>query len=86
MAEKAFEGLTPELVWNYFSDICEIPRESGNEKAMGEYIEKVGLGHGCEVRRDDLGNVVIKVPATKGRENSPVVIIQGHLDMACEKN
>lgn len=86
MAEKAFEGLAPELVWNYFSDICEIPRESGNEKAMGEYVEKVGLGHGLEVRRDDLGNVVIKVPATKGRENAPIVVIQGHLDMVCEKN
>jgi dipeptidase D len=73
-------------VWNYFSDICEIPRESGNEKAVGEYIEAVGLGHGLEVRRDSPGNVVIIVPATKGRENSPVIVIQGHLDMVCEKN
>jgi len=86
MTSKAFEGLKPELVWNYFSDICEIPRESGNEKAMAEYIEKVGYGHNCEVRRDDIGNVVIKIPATKGHEDAPVIVIQGHLDMVCEKN
>ena len=86
MSDKVFEGLEPKNVWKHFAEILKIPRESKNEAKAAEYVEKVAKEKGCEIKRDDLGNVVVKVPATKGYEDKPIVVIQGHLDMVCEKN
>lgn len=80
------ENLRPERVFYYFEKISEIPRGSGNEKAVSDYCLSVAEGLGLEAFRDEYNNVVIRKPATKGYENHPGVIIQGHLDMVCEKN
>jgi dipeptidase D len=85
MADRVSE-LHPRILWEVFSSILAIPRPSGHEERVAAYVESVAKEHGWEVRRDAAGNLVVKVPATPGRERAPVVIVQGHLDMVCEKN
>lgn len=85
MAET-FEGLEPKKLWNHFAEFLKIPHCSGNEKALGDYILSVAERLGLECQRDDIGNVVISKPGSPGHENAPGVILQGHLDMVCEKN
>lgn len=79
-------NLAPKLLWKYFDEIRKIPRCSGDEKAMGDYVISVAEKNRCEYKRDSVGSVVIKVPATSGHENAKTVILQGHLDMVCDKN
>lgn len=79
-------NLKPQLLWKHFDEIRKIPRCSRNEKAAGDYVLKVAESHGFESERDGTGNIVIRVPATEGHENAPTVVLQGHLDMVCEKN
>lgn len=83
---KTLEKLTEENVFKYFSEISKIPRGSGNEKAISDYLLNFGKSLGLESIQDDANNIIIKKPATKGYENAPTVIIQGHMDMVCEKN
>lgn len=83
---KILQNLQPENVFRYFEEISQIPRGSGNEKAISDYLVSVGKGLNLEVIQDKALNVIIKKPGTKGYENSPTVIIQGHMDMVCEKN
>lgn len=80
------ENLRPERVFYYFEKISEIPRGSGNEKAVSDYCLSVAEGLGLVAFKDEYNNVVIRKPATKGYEDHQGVIIQGHLDMVCEKN
>ena len=80
------EDLKPQLVFKYFSEICKIPRGSGNEKQISDYLTREGKKLGLEVVQDEHYNVLIKKKATPGYENAPTVIIQGHMDMVCEKN
>lgn len=84
--ENVLKGYEPEKVWYYFNEISKIPRRSGNEKGIGDFLLNFAKERGFESRRDEFLNVVIKKPATKGYENAPAVILQGHLDMVCEKN
>lgn len=79
-------NLQPELVFNYFAEISKIPRGSGNEQGISDYLANEGKQLGLEVVQDENLNVLIKKPATKSYENAPTVIIQGHMDMVCEKN
>lgn len=83
---KSLEKLTEQNVFKYFSEISKIPRGSGNEKAISDYLLNFGKSLGLESIQDDANNIIIKKPATKGYENAPTVIIQGHMDMVCEKN
>jgi len=78
--------LKPTLLWKHFDEICKIPHCSRHETELGDYVLQVAESHGLESRRDSAGNIVVKVPATPGQENSQIVILQGHLDMVCEKN
>jgi len=80
------EGLEPKLVWQHFYEISQIPRGSGNEDAVGEYIISVANRNNLEYKKDDLGNIIVSKPATSGMENSTGTVIQGHTDMVCEKN
>ena len=80
------ENLQPQLVFNYFEEISKIPRGSGNEQGISDYLANEGKRLGLEVVQDEHLNVIIKKPATKSYENAPTVIIQGHMDMVCEKN
>ncbi|MDO5040583.1 MAG: aminoacyl-histidine dipeptidase [Peptoniphilus sp.] len=78
-------NLEPKEVFEQFYEIAKIPRESGNEKAISDYLVKFAEDRGLEVHQDELWNVIIKKPATEGFENSDPVIIQGHMDMVCVK-
>ena len=84
--DNVLNGLQPELVFKYFEEISQIPRGSGNEKAISDYLKKFGEDLGLETIQDDTLNIIIRKPATKGYENCPGVILQGHMDMVCEKN
>ena len=83
---KVLTGLKPERVFHYFEEICAIPHGSGNVKALSDYCVEFAKARNLEVIQDDAFNVIIKKPASKGKENSPVVALQGHLDMVCEKD
>lgn len=80
------QNLEPKAVFKYFKEISNIPRGSGNEEAISNYLLNFGKSLGLESIQDDALNIIIKKPATKGYENAPIVIIQGHMDMVCEKN
>jgi dipeptidase D len=80
------ENLEPKLVWKHFDEIRKIPRCSKHEEKIREYIEKFAKQHNLEYKTDKVGNIVIYKPATKGMENKTGVILQGHMDMVCEKN
>lgn len=83
---NSLEGLKPELVWKYFAEISKIPRGSKNERKISDYIVDTAKKLGLEVKRDKVLNVVVRKPASQGRQNVPMVCLQGHLDMVCEKN
>lgn len=78
--------LKPELVWNHFEEICKYPRPSKQEEKIAAYVVSVGERNNLTTLRDAFGNVIIKKPATKGKENLKTVVLQGHIDMVCEKN
>ncbi|HZX11430.1 MAG TPA: aminoacyl-histidine dipeptidase [Acidobacteriota bacterium] len=83
---KDFTDLAPPLLWKHFQEFLKIPHCSGNEKAIGDYIISVAKRLNLDYKRDDVGNVVVSKKASKGSEDSVGVILQGHLDMVCEKN
>lgn len=78
--------LKPSALWKHFAKILTIPNCSGNEKALGDYVISIAKDHGLSWKRDKVGNIVICKPAAPGRESAAGVILQGHLDMVCEKN
>ncbi|GAA0757426.1 aminoacyl-histidine dipeptidase [Clostridium sartagoforme] len=80
------QNLEPKNVFKYFEEISQIPRGSGNEKAISDYLVSVAKKLNLEVIQDNALNVIIKKPGTKGYESSDTVILQGHMDMVCEKN
>ena len=80
------KDLQPRKVFEYFEAISAIPRESGNEQAISDYLVDFAKSLGLEVHQDTANNVYIKKPASPGYEHLPAVIIQGHMDMVCEKN
>lgn len=73
-------------VLTFFRDILRIPRESGHEEHMIEYLLEFGRSRGLDTKRDEIGNVLITKPAAKGCEEWPTVVLQSHQDMVCEKN
>lgn len=79
------EELEPNEVFHYFEEISLIPRGTFNTKAVSDYCVEFAKDRGLEVIQDELNNVIIKKPGTEGYEESEPVIIQGHLDMVCEK-
>lgn len=79
------QGLKPEGVWKYFEDLCGIPHGSHNEKAVSDYCVAFAKERGLEVYQDDAWNVVIIKEASAGYEDAEPLILQGHLDMVCEK-
>ncbi|GAB6282584.1 MAG: aminoacyl-histidine dipeptidase [Ignavibacterium sp.] len=78
--------LKPSLVWNHFEEICKYPRPSKKEEKIAEYVMSVGKKNNLEVLRDKAGNVIIRKPASSGKEYLKPVILQCHLDMVAEKN
>ncbi|MBW9148813.1 aminoacyl-histidine dipeptidase [Clostridium sp. CM028] len=72
--------------FKYFKEMNEIPRGSGNEKAVSDWLVTFAKEHNLKVIQDTALNIIIKKPGTEGRANAPKVILQGHMDMVCEKN
>ena len=76
-----------KIVMDNFKEITKIPRCSGDEGAISQYLLDFAKKYNLEAFvEDNTGNIIIKKPATSGYEDSPTVILQGHLDMVCEKN
>lgn len=79
------EGLEPRGVLHWFEELCRIPHGSGNTKAISDYLVRFARDRGLAVRQDEWNNVVIKKPASAGYEAAAPVLLQGHMDMVCEK-
>lgn len=79
-------SLKPEGVWNHFEEICNCPRPSRKEEKIANYVASIGKRNNLETLRDDFGNVLIRKPASRGKENLTPVVLQSHLDMVAEKN
>ncbi|HCU04812.1 MAG TPA: cytosol nonspecific dipeptidase [Coxiellaceae bacterium] len=77
--------LEPKSVWGYFNQICAIPRPSKHEEKVSLFLEDFGKSLGLETIRDQVGNVIIRKPATPGMESRQMVILQGHMDMVPDK-
>lgn len=75
-----------ERTLEIFKEITRIPRESGHEGPMTEFLLKWASTHGLEAKKDDIGNVCITKESTPGKENVPTLVLQSHQDMVCEKN
>lgn len=78
--------LKPESVFYYFSEICKVPRPSKKEEKIISYLENFAAEQKLEIKKDEAGNILIKKPATPGKENLKTVVLQSHVDMVCEKN
>ena len=79
-------GVEPRSFWNHFEALTRIARPSRAEEPVIEHVHAWAEANGLPVRDDSARNLVIDVPATEGRENAPVVTLQGHLDMVCERD
>ena len=79
-------NLKPAEIWKYFHEILQIPRPSKKEEKIIQYLMEFGQRHKLETIRDEIGNILIRKPATKGLENLQSVVLQCHVDMVCEKN
>ncbi|MDR2927468.1 MAG: aminoacyl-histidine dipeptidase [Cytophagaceae bacterium] len=80
------KDLSPQTVWHYFGEICQVPRPSKHEGQIIEYLINFGKRHGLETKCDETGNVLISKKATQGFENRKTTVLQSHIDMVCEKN
>ena len=79
-------GYQPEKLFRYFEDLAAIPHGSGNESAVADWLVAFAHERGLEVIRDSWNNVLIRLPASEGREGEATLLLQGHTDMVCEKN
>ena len=77
--------IKPERVFYHFEEISKIPRESYNEKAISDYLVEFGKKLNLETYQDKYYNVILRRKASQGYEDAPGIIIQGHMDMVCEK-
>ena len=76
----------PKSVFHFFEEISRIPRGSGNEKAIADYLENFAKSRGLFCYRNDANDIFVRKPASAGRENEPAILFQSHTDMVCEKN
>ncbi len=83
---SALTDLEPKQLWKHFDALAAIPRASTKEAAAREYVLALASSLGLEAVHDAVGNTVIRKPAHTGRESAPMALLQGHLDMVCEKN
>ena len=83
---EAVRQLTPEIIWNNFADLNAVPRPSKKEERVIAFMMDFGKELGLETLKDEVGNVIIRKPATGGMENRKMVTLQSHLDMVHQKN
>jgi dipeptidase D len=78
--------LSPQPLWDIFAKICSIPHPSYHEEALAKHIVEWAQEKGIHAERDEVGNILLRKPATKGMENRKAVALQAHLDMVPQKN
>lgn len=78
--------LKPEIVWKFFHQVTQVPRPSKKEGKMIQFLETFAKEYKIAIKKDAAGNILMSKPATPGKENLPVVVLQSHMDMVCEKN
>ena len=83
---SAIAALEPQALWKHFAALNAIPRPSKHEEHVVEWVMEFGRSRNLETALDEVGNVLIKKPATAGMENRETVVLQSHLDMVCQKN
>jgi dipeptidase D len=83
---EAIRGLDPKPLWQHFAQIATIPRPSKKEERIAAHIIELAKASSLEVEQDATGNIVVRKPASHGKESSPMVALQSHVDMVCEKN
>ncbi len=86
MSIQKLAGLEPAAVFGYFEEICAIAHGSGNTKMISDYLVRFAQQHGIRYVQDELNNVVMFQEGTCGYEDHAPVILQGHMDMVCEKD
>lgn len=84
--DALLETLEPKTFWSFFLELSKIPRGSKQEQAAATWVLEQAKGMGLEAMQDAIGNVIVRKPATPGRENAPVTVLQAHVDMVCEQN
>lgn len=83
---SSLESLQPAVVWRIFEKMSAVPRGSGNEAAVLGMFKGWADRRGLPWKQDEVGNLLVCIPASPGREFAPAVLVQGHVDMVCEKN
>lgn len=83
---EEIRNLEPKVLWNKFADLNAVPRPSKKEERVIEFMKDFGKNLGLETIEDEVGNVIIRKPATKGFEDRKMVVLQSHLDMVHQKN
>jgi len=86
MMSSPLEQLEPKLIWKHFDAIRQTPRPSKHEEKIIALIQAWAAERSFKVLQDEVGTLCVKVPATPGHESAPTVVLQGHMDMVCEKN
>ena len=86
MTNSAIEELEPTHLWKRFYEMTQVPRPSKKEEKIRKHMKNLLNELNIEFKEDQTGNIVAYVPAKSGYENSPIVVLQGHVDMVCEKN
>lgn len=83
---QEIRNLEPKALWNKFADLNAVPRPSKKEERVIEFMKNFGSNLGLETFEDEIRNVIIRKPATRGMENRKAIVMQGHLDMVHQKN
>lgn len=86
MIQVDFSKLSPQVVWRHFETLCAIPRPSKHEQQLRQHLKDWAEQHNLETYVDEIGNLIIRKAATKGKEQAAGVILQGHLDMVTQAN
>lgn len=86
MEANDIRQLEPKALWQHFYSLTQVPRPSGKKEPIGTFLENYGKSLGLETLRDEIGNVLVRKPATPGMENRKAVVLQSHMDMVPQKN
>ena len=80
------QDLEPKILWRNFADLNAVPRPSGDEARVCQFIKDFAKNHHLDFIEDKVGNIIVRKPASKGMENKPTLVMQAHLDMVHEAN
>ena len=86
MEKRVLDGYSPREIFYWFEEITKIPRGSGKEEKIADFLCEFAKSRGLDCYRDEIHNVLIRMPATAGMEDQPAILLQGHTEMVCEKN